>query len=194
MNIQTHYMGCKYQRKFYYSVILILHPTSSITILSYCLFNCDLLSHCSSVPQSSIPSSIFSLQTNLQLNSHPILISPLLQCSFPQPLARVDRCRERIGRRQSQLDTTVPLVSLNLSKVLCQAFPVHSCIPFSSLKVAQKEWGPQMEGQERREYRQGQNKKKKQYNLFEMCQKWKMEKTSSDEILCAPVFSNSPQY
>lgn len=42
-------------------------------------------------------SGIFSLQTNLQPNSHPILISPLLQCSFPRPLARVDRCRERKG-------------------------------------------------------------------------------------------------
>lgn len=41
--------------------------------------------------------SIFSLQTNLQPNSHPILILFLLQCSFLQPLAWVDRCRERTG-------------------------------------------------------------------------------------------------
>lgn len=76
----------------------------------YTLFltvNFALIVHLSpGLPSASIPSSIFRhfrLQTNLQPNSHPILISPLLQCSFPQPLARVDRCREWKGGRQSQL-------------------------------------------------------------------------------------------
>lgn len=174
------YFSCKYQGKFCCKISVILQPTSSTTILSHWLFNCDLLFHCSSVPQSfpllpsHLPfSGIFSLQTNLQANSHPILISPLLQCSFPQPLARVDRCRERKGRRQSQLDTTVPLVSLNLSKVLCQVFPVHSCIPFSSLKVTQREWALKIGGGDGGARTK---QKEKQYNLFEMCQKWKMEK------------------
>lgn len=37
----------------------------------------------------------------------------------------------------------------------------------------------------------------KQCNLFDMCQKWRMEKIENrswDEIFCARVFSNSPSY
>lgn len=142
------YFPCKSECIFCNSIILIPHPATSNTILSHRPFNCDLLSLfiCPQVfpllPFHLPFSGIFSLQTNLQPNSHPILILPLLQCSFPQPLARVDRCRERKeGERQSQVDTTAPLVSLNLSKVLCQVFPVRSCIPFTSLKVTQKERG-----------------------------------------------------
>ncbi len=83
--------------------------------------------------------------------------------------------QERKGGRQSQPDTTVLLVSLNLSKVLCQVRPVHSCINFSSLKVTQKT-GNYREKGIRERGQGGQNKKGKQYNLFEKCQKWKMEK------------------
>lgn len=74
----------------------------------------------------------FTSDSNLA--SSAVLI-PAASCSG----GRMQRKKREL--RQSQPDTTVLLVSLNLSKVLCQVFPVHSCIPFSSLKVPQKERG-----------------------------------------------------
>lgn len=48
-------------------IIFILHPTNSTTILSYGLFNSDLLSHCSSVPRSSLRfHPIFNFQSTNQ--------------------------------------------------------------------------------------------------------------------------------
>lgn len=56
---------------------------------------------------------ISRLQTNLQRNSRPIVISPLLRRSFSaQPLSRL----EGAGRAQSRRDAAVPLVRLNLLK------------------------------------------------------------------------------
>lgn len=105
----------KIYRENCYSIILILDTSSNTTILSHrlCIFD---LPCCSSVPWSflcfcNMP-SIFSLQTNLQPNSHPILILSLLQCSFLHP--RVDRYRDRKGKKnktktwvQRQVDTSV---------------------------------------------------------------------------------------
>lgn len=165
---------CKYRRMLCYSIIPIHQITDSTANLSHRLFICDLyvsLFVCpSDLSSASTAPSIFTLQTNLQPNSHPIRIFARLQCSFLQPLTHMVRCREKKKRKEehggeilSRLNTAMPLVSCNLLEVLSQVLPVHSCIPFRSLKIAQKvyKWWWWWGGE--------------QYNLFEKCQKWKME-------------------
>lgn len=107
---------------------------------------------------------------------------------------------EKRARDKASATPTVPLVNLNLSKVLRQVVLGHSRIPFSSLKVAQKKWPMDRKD---REGKMGRRKQEEQYNLCEMCQAWKEEKKkkikkiegrSPDEIYCALVFSNSLQY
>lgn len=98
--------------------------------------------------------------------------------------------------RQWKRDTAVLLVSRNISKVLCQVFPVHSCIPFPSLKVPQKKGVYRWRNTEGVKGNEDESKRKTIQFIWDL-PKWKMEKIerrSWDEILCASVFSNSPKY
>lgn len=53
-------------------------------------------------------------------------------------MQRKKREEGRGGGILNRLNTAMPLVSFNLSELLSQVFPVHSCIPFRSLKIAEK--------------------------------------------------------
>lgn len=126
-------------------ILLLNHsyPPPAALLSSHNGFLTVTFSHCSSVPKSSIPSSIFrhfqsTNQSPAQFTSDSNLASiAMLIPAASRSAGQMQRTES--GKRQSQLDTSAPLVSLNLSKVLCQVFPVHSCIPFSSLKVTQKD-------------------------------------------------------
>lgn len=139
------YCLCKYQ-----SNVLLSHcdppaqrqHCSPLTGFLFVTFS--LIVHLSpGLPSASTPFSIFRhFQPTNQSPAQFTSDSNLASIAVLIPAASCSGGRmQRKKRRQSQRDAAVPLVSLNLSEVLCQVFPVHSCIPFSSLKVAQKEWG-----------------------------------------------------
>lgn len=143
------------------------------------------MSHCSSVPPifPLLPQHLpFSLYKPISSPIH-IRYESLLYCnahSYSLSLTWSDaekkkRKEGRGGGILSRLNTAVPWVSLDLLEMLSQVLPVHSCIPFRSLKIAQKvyKWWWWLWGGRKDKTKRGVGVE--QYNLFEKCQKWKME-------------------
>lgn len=96
--------------------------------------------HCSSFPQCSLCFRFQSANQSPAQFTSDFNLASIAMLILTASWSSGQMQRKKRVERQRQWGTAVLLVSLNLSKVLCQVFPVQPCIPFTSLKVWQKKW------------------------------------------------------
>lgn len=129
------FFPCKCGSKSCIPVNFILQLGGGSTVLSHQLFTGDLPSLFICPPQCSLHFHFQSAnQSPVQFTSDFNLASIAMLILAASCSSGQMQTKKRV-ERQRQRGTAALLVSLNLSKVLCQVFPVQPCIPFTSLKV-----------------------------------------------------------